>query len=388
MTFSCCLTVVSNKGSNSVNSIELAYTLKMSANLLVINPASQNGLASQVVRSMAWSKLILFLCGFVFLVVAVPGNGAAPQGEKGSLSANPLLLSSGQIYSDLSRHLVYGFESDAILTIDNVDNHIVWQSAPEKPDLVLGFGQKATWVKVDLQLPVPSSDEYNPWLLFLPYHALNHLDYYVIQQGQVVAQRHLGSDLSFTSRDVDHRYYVMPLPETGLLTVYLRIEASGVMYVPLRVLEQSQFVEMRESEHFFHGVYAGVIAAMVLYNLFLFLAIRENIYVSYIAYMVSYFMLLMANEGFGFQYLWPTNPGFNVAASPFFAALAGYFSLDFTARFLNLKGYSYLLDVVFNAAKVVCVVLALLALLVNYDFNFIVNLLSICFTFVIIGASI
>ena len=80
---------------------------------------------------------------------------------------------------------------------------------------------------------------------------------------------------------------------------------------------------------------------MVIYNFFLFSAIREPVYLAYIAYVSSYFMLMMVNEGFAFQYLWPDQPNFNTGSSPFFACLTGAIALDFSIRFLDVQKYDF-----------------------------------------------
>lgn len=299
-------------------------------------------------------------------------------------SPKPIELLNGQSYSSLTPYLQYGFEPREPLSLNQVEGNVQWQNVTGE-HINLGFGKEPIWIKLT---SVPQQANNDHWWLYLPYHALNKINYYVVTDGQVTTQLTAGWDYPFTSRNNDHRYYVFPLPGTTDATVYLRVEATGAMYVPLQIWPRDAIADHREKIHFLHGIYVGVIGAMIIYNLFLFFAIRESLYVVYIAYIFSYLTLLMANEGFAFQYLWPNYPDFNMSASPFFACITGIIALEFSIRFLNTRQFTQIYHALLRVAQIVCVVLACLALFVGNDLNFFVNSLSVLFTFLIVVTSI
>ena len=56
------------------------------------------------------------------------------------------------------------------------------------------------------------------------------------------------------------------------------------------------------------GVYAGIILALVLYNLVLYFSIRERAYLYYSLYVFLFGSIWIARSGFFYQYLWPHHP--------------------------------------------------------------------------------
>src|SRR5262249_35821612 len=56
------------------------------------------------------------------------------------------------------------------------------------------------------------------------------------------------------------------------------------------------------------GLCYGVIAGLALYNLFLFLVIRDRSYLLYVAFQVLNGLTQAAMDKYAFQYLWPDHP--------------------------------------------------------------------------------
>ena len=304
-----------------------------------------------------------------------------------ALAAPELALDSGHGYRHLAPYLVYGFEPRPLASPGEAEELIRWQPAASQ-NLNLGFAQPPIWIRLEVKKASQNTAASDFWWLYLPYFALNQVDYFLVEDGDVVIHERTGFDFPFAERSIDHRNYQFPVVLKDKATVYLRVTASGALYVPLEIWQRDEIADHREKHHILYGAYAGVIFAMIIYNLFLFSAIREPVYLSYIAYVASYFLLMMANEGFGFQYLWPGYPGFNVSASPFFACLTGVLALDFSVRFLDTRHYAPLLHLLMRIAMAITAGLGVVALSVTRDLNFVVNSLSVLFTFLVVVTSL
>ncbi|MCG8669995.1 MAG: EAL domain-containing protein [Pseudomonadales bacterium] len=316
-------------------------------------------------------------CGLLLMLLAALYSSKA-------LSLTTIPLTPGDSYPRVSPYVAFAFEEQGEVSIDNIHDLTGWTAAGNSP-INLGFGRTPLWIKMEVEA---SLDNDKRWWLYIPYFALNKLDLYIVQDGLVKSHQQQGFDFPFNHRGNEHRNYQFPLDIKGKAIIYLRVHASGALYVPLELWERDSIADHREKNNLLFGAYAGVILAMVIYNFFLFSAIREPVYLAYIAYVSSYFMLMMTNEGFAFQYLWPDNPNFNTESSPLFACLTGAIALDFSIRFLDVQKYSHILWLLLRAAMGICILLGGLAIAVDYDLNFIVNSLSVLFTFVIVVASI
>src|SRR5258706_1261148 len=91
-------------------------------------------------------------------------------------------------------------------------------------------------------------------------------------------------------------------------------------------------------------MFYGMILIITVYNFLVYLAIREIKFIYYIFYILSVALYAMSYDGIGFQYLWPTHPGFNDWAVGVSLYLLIFWSLVFTRRFLSTRANSPKLD--------------------------------------------
>ena len=77
--------------------------------------------------------------------------------------------------------------------------------------------------------------------------------------------------------------------------------------------------------------------AMLLYNLFLFLALRDKASLSYVAFLAAQGLLWTAAGGMGLDYLWPDQPVFNHQCTFYLAILSALSGAWFTRAFLHTE---------------------------------------------------
>ena len=104
------------------------------------------------------------------------------------------------------------------------------------------------------------------------------------------------------------------------------------------------WVLQRRSALFGEGVYAGIILALVLYNLVLYFAIRERAYLYYSLYVLPFGSIWIARSGFFYQYLWPHHPSGTTSTSPTWRRRAIIFSILFVREFLATRERSPKVD--------------------------------------------
>jgi signal transduction histidine kinase len=76
---------------------------------------------------------------------------------------------------------------------------------------------------------------------------------------------------------------------------------------------------------------------MIIYNLFLFLSLRDRSYLYYIIFIASFLMYLMIKDGLAYQWLWPNAVNFNKSGIPFFMALSILWGSLFTKAYLSIR---------------------------------------------------
>src|SRR5262249_53446981 len=150
------------------------------------------------------------------------------------------------------------------------------------------------------------------------------------------------------------------LDKGSVQTFYLHVTGDTSRYgesrrVAASILPLNDWVRAQRSEIFGQGIYSGVIAGLALYNLILFLAIQESVYLYYVLYFVSLGTIWIARSGFLSQYLWPRHPLWNDLYQPYFAASAIFFSILFVREFLSTRTRSPRVDLVLRTIIVLTV---------------------------------
>lgn len=221
------------------------------------------------------------------------------------------------------------------LSLSYIKNHNLPFTAYDKDVFNEGFTQSGYWLKFQ----VSSAATRNPgWLMEIGYPLLDRLHIFVeTPRGQRLALWDLGDLHRFSERPILHRNFVVPLDfsEHPEQVIYLNVQSSSSVQVPISLWRSDAFIEEHSSEQYALGIYYGMMAVMFLYNLFLWISIRDHSYLLYIGYIASFAALQLATSGIGYQFIWSASPALAQLAVPLTIALVGVFGTAFTRSFLH-----------------------------------------------------
>ena len=178
-----------------------------------------------------------------------------------------------------------------------------------------------------------------------------HADLYYEQDGGISVLR-TGTRLPPQNELVASSFLLLPLPlETNRATTFYLApcrrhqsiwRGTHRRLVTIQRLDANQVT--RRNVLFAQGVYAGIILALVLYNLILYFAIAERAYLYYSLYVLTFGSVWIARTGFFFQYLWPHYPVVESEAPFYLVVLAIVFSSLFVREFLATREQSRWVD--------------------------------------------
>ncbi len=137
-----------------------------------------------------------------------------------------------------------------------------------------------------------------------------------------------GSALPFASRPLRNRYFVFPLTVAphGSEVLYLRVASAGAKLIPLRLWTADDFAVYQSNDYLIQGGYFGMTLAMLLFNVILYVALRDRIYLQYVGFVACAAFALAAQNGLAKQLLWPEAGAWsNVSASVGFSLAAALF---------------------------------------------------------------
>lgn len=210
-----------------------------------------------------------------------------------------------------------------------------------------GYSRSAFWLRVDLQYRPDQSSERSRWWLELAYPPLDHLDLYLPdgQGGYYLAQQS-GDALPFSERQIRQRNHLfeLELPPNQPQRIYLRLESQGSIQVPLTLWAPLAYLEEQSAHIYVLAVIYGVLLVMLVYNLFIYLSVRDRSYLYYILYIGSFGLYQVSVNGLGVQYFWPDSPWWANASTPFLIGAAGFFGCQFARSFLHTRTHSPWID--------------------------------------------
>lgn len=232
-----------------------------------------------------------------------------------------------------------------------------------------GYSRSAFWLKVRLTYrpanPLASAD----WLLEMAYPPMDHVDLYL---GDGDARPRLawqtGDMLPFASRQIKQNNYVFDLNLNAheTKTVYLRVASHGSVQAPLNLWASHAYIEEQPSRLYILGMIYGVLAVMLIYNLFIYLSVRDTAYLYYILYITFFGLYQVSVNGAAIEYFWPDNPWWANTSTTFLIAAAILFASQFTRKFLQTPTLGRWLDVPLLVMMVCAAVIMALALSMDY----------------------
>lgn len=172
----------------------------------------------------------------------------------------------------------------------------------------VGQSSNPWWIKLSLQR---SSDAPAQWWLEVGAVTLLDLQIFLPSATGQWQLRQAGERVGFAEgRDHDYRRAVFRLPLLGEQpqTIYLRTYDPAGNSFPLRIWQLHDLEQLAKREHLVLGLIYGVILALLLYNLFILLALRDLAYLWYVLTMAASLIFIASMSGHGFQYLWPDGP--------------------------------------------------------------------------------
>lgn len=81
------------------------------------------------------------------------------------------------------------------------------------------------------------------------------------------------------------------------------------MQAPLALWSAEAYMEQQPTRLYVLGMIYGVLLVMLVYNLFIYLSVRDVSYLYYILYIASFGFYQVSVNGAGVAYFWPDSPG-------------------------------------------------------------------------------
>jgi diguanylate cyclase (GGDEF)-like protein len=205
--------------------------------------------------------------------------------------------------------------------------------ARERRGLSFGYVPGVVWLRLELQ---SAASKTLHWRLELNYASLDEVRLYDIGTDGVRESRS-GDTVPYAERSVGHRnpVFEIALQPGEQRTLYLRVDSRGSMTLSGALMSSRDFEQHSQNGYLAHALYCGVLIALGLYNLLLFLALRERPFLNYVLFMFAFALSVLSLNGLGAQFLWSEAAPWSNRMLPVSLTAAALLSVIFARSFLD-----------------------------------------------------
>lgn len=215
---------------------------------------------------------------------------------------SPANLDSDELRLSLGPYTGYLEDPDGTFSAAQVQALADDKFHPVNSDHVnLGKNNSVWWFRTQL---INSREHRLLGFLEINYPLLDDLQVFLQSPDGSTLSQHSGDNFVFSSRPVQVRNFWFPLdlaPGASHLTI--RVATTSTVFVPLYFSTYATSASAQENLTGWSGAFYGVLFAMIFYNLFLFVSLREQAYFWYLIYGINIGLLAACFDGMLFKLL-------------------------------------------------------------------------------------
>jgi diguanylate cyclase (GGDEF)-like protein len=183
---------------------------------------------------------------------------------------------------------------------------------------------------------------------------VEELALFLLEDGSWTIHQRTGNLVPFSQREIRTRRptVAVDLPQDSTVPVLLRVSDYQSSNVRLRLFPHQQFWQHVQDDTLVVALAFGFFAALIIYNLLVFVTARERLYLVYALYMVAFFFNQLAQERLFSQYLQPNQP-YGFFWFVLFSAATAALGVEFFRLFVDTRKNTPRLDAAARAVQVV-----------------------------------
>jgi two-component system, sensor histidine kinase LadS len=249
------------------------------------------------------------------------------------LNGKSLQLDSKQKEFPIREFLFVYEDKNNQYTINEKNNIPFHKTSEQVPNF--GFTKSSVWLRVDL---LNSNDTSETFTLEFTEPQVDYFQVWIETEKGNKYHFKGGDFEKFSIRPIQYHNFLFPftLDKNEKASIYLYFN-PGYIIVPLNLYSATGLSESISKDRTIQGFYYGFMIVMILYNLFLYISIKDKSYLYYCLYILSYLGIQSNMSGISYEFLWPDYPWWGNHSAAFFECLTLVFAGQFFRNFLNLK---------------------------------------------------
>lgn len=173
------------------------------------------------------------------------------------------------------------------------------------------LAEQSYWIKLSLHYPIGKSllsvniqerrAYENEHLVLMAEHSM--LDSFIVYELGAIKAPTILFDKSLTDLEVSQNVYPavnLELNQFGYSEYLIKLKSSGPPNIPLQLFKPDDFEQRLLLSQLIYGAFIGILLIIAIYNLVLFFAGKDKVYLLYIGYLISAFAVLSSLTGYGY----------------------------------------------------------------------------------------
>jgi len=252
------------------------------------------------------------------------------------LFANTILTIKEDNTYSLGKNISYLTDTTNMLTLKEVQNKTFIEY--EKDILNFSFLAPTHWFKFQFKYDSLASQQ--KWWLNIDYPLLDFLTLYTLDSNNRLINVQKNGDLEISANNpLDLNTFLFSLPHevNQTYTLYLRVETSSSMLVPMHILSNKKLIQNIHLTQTVSGLYYGILLILMFYTLITFIVTKEKVYGLYVLFIISYGLWQLSYDGLGVLYLWGESYWMRDKATVLFIYTSTFLLLVFSKTLLHSK---------------------------------------------------
>lgn len=240
-------------------------------------------------------------------------------------------------YAAIGEHVSYLIESEQALNLEQAQTAFTsgdfkpWH----KPVVSFIIGSQPVWLRFNV---INNSDKAVLRRLIVENSWLDFIDIFILKNAQIVFQEKTGDHRKHSEKTIDHRFFVFDHGYTpGISVVYLRLETPDPMVLPIFFGNRDKAAAHDVFNGYSYGLLYGAIIALMLYNLLLYITLRQARYFYYVAYLLLFLLANLSYTGHGYGLFWPNSVWLQKWMNPISLSLFSSSGVLFAFSFLKIR---------------------------------------------------
>ncbi|WP_237445970.1 hybrid sensor histidine kinase/response regulator [Sinobacterium norvegicum] len=196
-----------------------------------------------------------------------------------------------------------------------------------------GYSTKVLWTTLKIN---NQTNLQRHWLAEILFTGMDRVDLFYQQPDGTWVHKYAGRNLPMSMRDNYFRNtsFNLQLPQ-GTTQLYWRFENAGTIAIPVTISTQSEFYLQGLIDTALKSSFFGFMVAMIIYNLFIALSIREPGYIYYVLFQIAMTATIYIENGYALMTIWPEAPIQDAVDFNFAIMLSLFFPVLFFTAYIN-----------------------------------------------------